>query len=472
VRPLALRTQLTVFYTAILALLLSALGFTYYQVLARQLDADATADLEEITSGLHGYLRFPNGAPALIYDRTDPEQVAFVEGATRYYQIYDASNGQLLAQSPALGPLGLHYTPAEVQAFRQAPSIVDMQTDHGRIRLSNSVLSPAAGRTYLLQVGVSLDTIDGALRRFVRLLLWSMPTGAFLALALGRWMAARALAPLVRMAGATRGIDLAGLERRIPLRGTRDELDDVAHAFNDTLARLEQAVGEMRQFSAAIAHELRTPLAVLRGQTELALMQARSVEDHQRALRDQLEELDTLSRLVNQLLTLARAEAGEIPLARAPVNLSALAISIVDQIDPVAQAKNVRLSIDAPGDLHVLGDAEWLERLQLNLLDNAIKFTPDGGRITVRVVDEGSHVILEVRDTGAGIAPEALPHLFERFFRGDPARSATSEGAGLGLSLVKWIADRHGATLSVDSRLNEGSTFAVRIPRGPKPSEA
>ncbi len=464
-RPLALRTQLTVFYTAILALLLTALGVTYYQVLARQLDADATADLEEITSGLHGYLRFAEAKPSLAYDRADPEQVAFVEGATRYYQIYDTADGQLLVQSPALAPLGLHYTPAEVQAFRESPGIVDMQTDHGRIRLLSSLVSPGGGRTYLLQVGVSLDTIDGALRRFVRLLLWSLPTGLFLALIVGRWMAARALAPLARMATATRGIDVAGLERRIPLRGARDELDEVAHAFNETLSRLEQAVGEMRQFSAAIAHELRTPLAVLRGQTELALMQARTAEDYKRALTDQLEELDTLSRLVTQLLTLARAEAGEIPVAHAPVDLAALAVSIADQLDPVAQSKGITLAAEASEPVVVLGDAGWLERLLLNLLDNAIKFTAAGGRIAVRVRGEASDAVLEVRDTGAGIAPDALPHLFERFFRGDPARSAAAEGAGLGLSLVKWIADRHGATVSVDSRPNEGSTFVVRMRR-------
>ena len=278
-------------------------------------------------------------------------------------------------------------------------------------------------------------------------------------------MAARALAPLARMAEATRGIDLAGLQRRIPLRGARDELDQVAHAFNDTLGRLEQAVGEMRQFSAAIAHELRTPLAVVRGQTELALMQARTVEDYQRALTDQLEELDTLARLVSHLLTLARAEAGEIPVAHAPVNLSALAASIIEQLEPVAQAKGVTLSVGAAPGITVLGDAEWLERLLLNLLDNAIKFTPDRGRISVRVAAEGAHAVLEVHDTGVGINPEALPHVFERFFRGDPARSAGSEGAGLGLSLVKWIADRHGATVSVESRPNEGATFTVKIPR-------
>ena len=194
-------------------------------------------------------------------------------------------------------------------------------------------------------------------------------------------------------------------------------------------------------------------------------MQARTAEDYKRALTDQLEELDTLSRLVTQLLTLARAEAGEIPVAHEPVDLAALAVSIADQLDPVAQSKGITLAAEASEPVVVLGDAGCLERLLLNLLDNAIKFTDAGGRIAVRVRGEASDAVLEVRDTGAGIAPDALPHLFERFFRGDPARSAAAEGAGLGLSLVKWIADRHGATVSVDSRPNEGSTFVVRMRR-------
>jgi heavy metal sensor kinase len=464
VRPLALRTQLTLFFTAILALLVVALGVTYYQVLARQLDADATADLEEITSGLHGYLSFTDIGPSLDYDREDPEQVSFVEGATRYYQVYDAATGQLVVQSPALAPLGLHYTPAEVKSFSDAPGMHDMQTDHGRMRLSSSLLSPGTGRTYLLEVGVPLDAMDSALRRFVRLLLWSVPTGLVLALLTGRWMAARALAPLARVAAATRHIDVADLRQRLPLRGTGDELDEVAHAFNDTLGRVERTVGEMRQFSAAIAHELRTPLAVLRGETEVTLMKAASIEDYRQGLTDQLEELDKLARLVSQLLTLSRAEAGQIPLARSPVDLSALALSLVEQLEPVAQARSVTITADVQPSVVVWGDTGWLERLLLNLLDNAIKFTPDRGRIVVRVRRDQEHAVLDVEDSGVGIASEALPHVFERFYRADPARSSGTEGVGLGLSLVKWIADRHGASLGVESEPGRGSRFTVRLP--------
>ena len=464
-KPLALRTQLTLFYTGILALLVAVLGLAYYQVLARQLDADATADLEELTAGLHGYLSFRGGQPTLDYDQTDPEQVSFIDRATRFYQIYDANTGRLLVQSPALEPLGLHYTPSEVQALREQPRTRDMQTDRGRIRFSNSLLAPSPGNVFLLQVGVSLAGFDAALARFLRLLLWSVPTGLVLAVAVGRWMAGRALAPLARLAAATRGIDVPDLRRRLPVRGAGDELDEVTLAFNETLDRLEQAMAEMRQFSAAIAHELRTPLAALRGETELALMRSRTPDEYRRGLASQLEELDKLARLITQLLTLARAEAGEIPLTREPVDLAALAASIVEQLEPVAQARDVELTCQAQTQVMTMGDAAWLERLLLNLLDNALKFTPPGGRIRVRAGRDEAAAVLEVCDTGIGIPEESLQHVFERFYRVDPSRSSGSEGVGLGLSLVKWIADRHGATVDVSSREAEGTTFLVRFPR-------
>lgn len=463
-KRLTLRTTLTLVQTGIPALLLTALSFASYHVLALHLDLDATDDLGKMTGGLRGYLRFDAGTPMLVYDRNDAGEVAFINAATRYFQIYDANSGRLLTQSVAFEPLGLHYTPAEVQTFRDRFRVYDMHTDEGRIRISSSPISPAPGEAYLLQVGLPLDPVDGALNRFLRLLLWSVPVGLLVAVVTGRWMAGRELMPLARLAAATRTISVADLRQRLPLRGVGDELDEVADAFNDTLARLEQAVGEMKQFSAALAHELRTPLAALRGETEYALLHARSPDEYRRCLGSQLEELDTLARLINQLLTLARAEAGEIPLAREPVDLGALGATVVEQLEPVAQAADVELACEASNEVVVNGDAGWLKRLLLNLIDNAIKFTPAHGRICVRVSRDNAAARLDVRDTGVGIAPDALPHLFERFYRVDPARSRRTDGAGLGLALAKWIADRHGATIAVTSRPGEGSTFTVRLP--------
>jgi heavy metal sensor kinase len=461
----ALRTRLTVFYTLVFGALLMALAAVSYRVLAQQLDSDATSNLVEMTNGLHGYLDFKTGKPEIVYDSGDPEEAAFVQRATRFYQIYDAGSGALLAQSEALEPLGLAFTPREVKSFRDQPRLHDIQTDYGRIRLTNSVITEGASQVYLLQVGTSLAAMDGALRSFRSLLLWGMPAGLLIAVIVGRWMAGVALTPLARFAAAARTIDAANLQQRLPVRGTGDELDEVAHAFNDTLARVEDAVGEMRQFSTAIAHELRTPIAALRGEIELAAMKPGTSDELRQVFASQLEELDKLKRLIDQLLTLARAESGQIPLAHARVDLAPLVESIVEQLEPVAQAQDLILAAQIDAQPAVLGDAGWIERLLLNLLDNAFKFTPPGGTVTVRLSAVEGRAVLEVRDTGVGMTPDVLPHVFERFYRGDPARSAGGFGVGVGLSLVKWIVDRHNGTVTVASAPGSGARFTVSFPQ-------
>jgi heavy metal sensor kinase len=466
---LAFRSRLTLIYAGVVGVLLIASGAVSYRVLAFQLDADIRANLAERTSGLHGYLRFERGKPAVIFDAADPVEAAFVEDATRYYQIFDAASGELLVQSDALRPLGLELTPDEVRQFCDRPVNLDVQTDYGRIRLSNSVLTPADGRRYLLQVGVSLSTMDHALNRFLTLLVISVPAGLIATFLIGRWATRVALTPLTRLAEGTRSIEIGDLGQRLPLRGVHDELDEVAVAFNDTLARLEHAVGEMRQFSTALAHELRTPLAALRGDVEMAMLQAPG-EDLRRRFASQLEEIDKLRRLIDQILMLARAEAGEIPLSRHAVDLRALGASLVDQLEPVAQAKDVMLQWEGGGPVVVEGDGEWLKRLVLNLLDNAIKFTPGGGRVAVAVARTGGAARLTVTDTGIGIDPDVKPHIFERFFRADPSRSSGFEGVGLGLSLARWIVERHHGRIGVESEPGKGSSFTVDLPLAAQPS--
>jgi heavy metal sensor kinase len=461
---LTLRSRLTLFHTAVFALLLTAIAVVSYRVLAYQLDADLTATLHERTSGLHGYLRVVSGAPTVVFDASDPAEAAFVDEATRYYQVFDLSSGQLLAQSAALTPLGLSFTPEEVRQFRRRLATFEVTTDYGRVRLSNSLLTAGPGATYLVQVGVSLASMDRVLDRFLTLLLISVPAALLAAWGAGRWMTAVALRPLAHLANATRTIEVSDLRRRVPVRGARDELDDVAGAFNDTLERLEHAVGDMRQFSAALAHELRTPLAALRGEIELALRQSESGAPVRSRLVSQLEELDKLKRLIDQTLVLARAEAGEISLAAVPVDLGALTASLVDDLELVAEMKQVHLTCEHDEHVVVQGDPDWLKRLILNLVDNGIKFVPAGGRVTARVRQDGSHARLEVQDDGPGIDPAALARVFDRFFRADPARSPELEGAGLGLSLAKWIVERHNGRIQVRSDLGRGATFAVELP--------
>jgi signal transduction histidine kinase len=184
---------------------------------------------------------------------------------------------------------------------------------------------------------------------------------------------------------------------------------------------------------------------------------------YRQSAASQLEELDKLKRMIDQVLTLARAESGQIPLAHQRVELGPLVTSVVEQVEAVAEAAGLSLSADVVDGAAVNGDPEWLERLLLNLLDNAFKFTERGGRIVVRLTTEGDMAHLEVRDTGVGMAADVVPHVMERFYRADPARSPSNQGVGLGLSLVRWIVDRHHATIDVDSQPGRGTTFTVNI---------
>jgi heavy metal sensor kinase len=464
VRPFSLRTKLTLSYSAILVLLLGAAGAISYNTLAGQLDADATDEVEELTRGMHGYLRFGAGEPTLSYDRTDPEQVTFIERATRYYQAFDADTGELIYQSPALTPLGLQYTPEEVRVFREQPQPMDVYTDQGRIRLTNTIISPSATEHYLLQVGLRLEHFDAALGRYLALLLWSLAPALVVAILAGRYMAGRALAPLAQLSAEARTIDVADLTQRLTVHGAGDELDELALAFNETLGRLEHAVGDMKQFSTALAHELRTPLAALRGEAELALTHAQSAEDYRRGLATQLEEMDRLARLITELLTLARAEAGDIVLRKQVVDLGALCQTVAQSLEPVARARELSLCCETGQSVMVTGDAGWLERLLLNLVDNAIAFTPAGGRIVIRVTSANGVAQLEVEDTGIGMSDDAIARVFDRFYQADPSRSARGGGVGLGLSLARWIAQRHNASISVQSQPGRGSTFRVSLP--------
>jgi heavy metal sensor kinase len=458
-----LRARLAIIATIVSGLLLGGLSVVSYNVLARWLDEDLTARLTELTDGLHGYLRFDGETPAVEYNANDSDQASFVHEATRYYQIYDTTTGRLLAQSPDIAPLGLSLTRGEIALLLASSMPSDITTPYGRLRIVNSPIAGPGGRTYLLQVGVSLRTLDASLSRYRDLLLMLTPVSLLLAAAGAWWLSGYALAPLTRLAFAAREIDIATLERRLPTRGVRDELEEVTVAFNETLGRLEQSIGEMRQFSTALAHELRTPLAALRGEIELALRAARDT-DLQQSLASQIEDIDRLTRLIEHVLTLARAESGQIPLKFSSVNLGDMATSIVEQLEPVANARSITLRCDTAPAVVANGDAGWLERLVLNLLDNAMKFTPEGGCVVVRVAQSGGRALLDVTDTGIGMTADVAAHVFERFYQADPSRSSASGGAGLGLSLVKWIVDRHHGSVTVESAPGKGSTFHVALP--------
>lgn len=456
-----LRGRLAIVSALTFGLLLAMAGAVSYRVLVYWLDLDATMRLTELTDGLRGYLRFDGATPRVVFDEHDPEISAFIHDATQFFQLYDATTGCVLVQSDGARLFGLTFTPDEIRGFRDAPRPVDIETRRGRLRISNSVVKDRSADDYVLQVGISLAPTDAALRRYRYLLLYSVPAALAVAAFTAWGLGGVALAPLARVADAARTIDVRSLGTRLPVRGTDDELDRVVTAFNGTLDRLDTAVAEMRQFSAALAHELRTPLAILRGEVELNLRQCRN---QPQVFASQLEEIDRLKRLIDQILTLARAESGQIALAIAPVDIGDLAGSLVDQLQPVADARDIELSCERHDRVIVHGDAGWLQRLLINLLDNALKFTPQGGRVTLGVSRADAAARITVSDTGVGMSPEDARRAFDRFFRADPARSSATEGAGLGLSLAQWIVQSHHGTIDLKSSPGAGSTFTVTLP--------
>jgi len=460
---LTLRVRLSAVYVAVFGMLLVALSVVSYRELAGRLNDDATLHLSELAEGLHGFVQVGVDSASIKVDPTDASQSVFVNEATDYYAIYDADSGRLLDKSPGFDVLGLPSTPADVQRLVTQAENIAVQTANGRFGVASSV-GERGGRRYVLRVARSLATEDTALKRYADFLLRWVPVALVTAAFATWWLAGFALAPLAEVAARARDIDITNLEARLPLRGANDELDHVAASFNETLARLEHAVSEMRQFSAALAHELRTPLSALRGEIELELRRVGTSDTRRNAIGSQLEELDKLKRFIDQTLTLARAESGQIRLKSAPVDLAALGSALVDQLVPVAESRNIELRPEAAAPVSVDGDAGWLERMVLNLLDNALKYTPEGGKVVLRVRSAPGGGEIEVQDTGVGMTAGVAPHIFDRFYRADPARSSEPPGAGLGLSLVKWIVDAHHGHIHVDSQPGAGARFTVWLP--------
>jgi heavy metal sensor kinase len=464
VRRPGLRFKLTLLYTAILSVLLGAFFLFAYYLLSRQLEQTATEELLERATGLKGYLRFEKDAPVLAFDSGDAEVSFFIRTATRFFQIYDLSTGEVVEQSADSRFLGLEMSSKELSSIAEFPVLTDVETDEGRLRFFNDRLVDSSGRAYVMQVGISLEPAQQALRHFVDLSLVLLPFGILIAATSGWVIASRTLSPIKAITKAAQEIEVSDLSRRLPVAGSGDEVDQLALTFNDAFARLERSVGEMRQFTASIAHELRTPLASLRGAAEFSLLHSQSLDDCKNTMAGQVEEIDKLNLMIRQLLTLARADSGEIPLQRQRFNAAAMLSDLVETFSLVASGKNVALELDVPAEMSVAADRNWLERAIFNLIDNAIKFTPAGGRVKVSGRTENGNVALEVSDNGPGISPAALPHIFERFYRADESRSKEIDGVGLGLSLVKWIVEQHQGRVIVQSQQGQGSSFSIILP--------
>lgn len=332
---------------------------------------------------------------------------------------------------------------------------VFIRSDH--LRVITMPFTSNGQRGYI-QIASSLRTVDAAMDRLLKIMLVVGAATLFVSLLLGDYLTTRALRPIDTIAQTAMQITAADdLSRRIPYQG-QDELGQLTRTFNATLARLERLFNAQRRFVADVSHEMRTPLTAIRG--NVGLMSRIGYDEEALAAID--GEARRMTRLVEDLLLLAKADAGRMPLETALVELDTLVLETYNQARLISEGVDVELGqID---QVQVMGDSDRLKQLLLNLVTNGLKYTPSGGRVSLSLRRNDHWVFVDVCDTGIGIPADDLPHIFDRFYRVDKARSRAQGGSGLGLSIAHWIAEAHGGALTVDSTEGEGSTFTVKLP--------
>jgi heavy metal sensor kinase len=459
---LGLRARLTLWYGAVLLVILVVFGALSYAALRWTLLNDVDSTLLVVAQVVRdtGYPR----APGL----TDPEaRLRALLGPDfydRFLRLLDPEGGaDPQVPGPGAQPLPLSVE-ARANARRGLPTFETVQLEPREpVRILTMPVTRNGRLVNLIQVGIPLRRTHEALNRYLRTLLALIPLGLGLATMGGALVARQALSPVVAMSRTARRITAEDLAERIPARGAGDELDHLAQTLNAMLVRLEAAFVQVRRFAADAAHELRTPLTALRGELEVGLRADRPAGEYRRVLQSALEGVERLVRLAEDLLVLSRATAGGM-VRSGPVDLEALVLGGLDAGARLAQGRGVTVRLGAVAPAVVRGDAVALERALLNLVDNAVRYTPSGGRVELSAGPTDGWVEISVQDSGPGIAPADVERAFEPFVRLEAGRAKEPAGTGLGLAITRSIVAAHGGTVTLESSPGAGSRFTIRLP--------
>ncbi len=452
------RLQLTAWYLGCFLLLLGCFSGFLYALLARNLRERLDASLadEAVTAaglfraelGEHSGALVPAAVEALDELRLPAASLAIFAGGK-----------MLAANRPA------DFPGQRVSLLLGSGRVYRTWPEPGRHGARVLVLPFRAGSAACHLAALEpLDSMAEQLAALREVFYLGLPLALVLAGAGGYLLAAKSLAPVAAMAKQAEGITARNLDRRLEVRRASAELGRLAAAFNELLSRLERSFASMREFVADASHELRTPLSIIRGEADVALSQDRRPAEYRESLAIIQDEARRLSRLVDDLLSLAQADAGHRPLHLEDFYLNDLLEDCCRAVQPLARQKSIQLAWSYGEDVPFHGDQELLRRMTMNLLDNAIRYTPAGGRVELNLDTEGGLARIRVSDTGIGIPPDSLERIFERFYRVDKARSRAVGGFGLGLAIVKWIAESHQGSAHAESAPGAGSTFTVRLP--------
>ncbi len=456
------RTRLTLWYVAVLAgVLLIYGGITsavlLYQ-LRSQLDHLAIEDLETIEA----FFTFdPNGRLVLINENHDHSYPVAPQG--RFLEVL-AEDGTILYRNELLGNRFLGGAPESTEGVTSY-SPRSIRLPDGTLVRMVSRKHAIEGRPTLIRLGYSEGPLWQRFWQVVVGLIAGLPLALGLAGLAGYFLARRALSPIERMARRAHEINAQRLSQRLDVENPQDELGHLARAFNETLSRLEYSFAQLRRFTSDASHELRTPLTAIRSVGEVGLQKRGGVEHYREVIGSMLEETGRLSALVESLLVIARADSGQTEIRRENIFVMQLVREAASLLDVLAEEKGQNLSLDGDEFAEVQGDRVMLRRVLINLIDNAIKYSPAAGNIGVRVLRIDCQIVrIEVEDNGPGVPSEHREKVFDRFYRIDEGRSRGTGGAGLGLSIAKWIAEAHGGSLELDCPPGGGCIFRLSLP--------
>ncbi|MBI5409398.1 MAG: HAMP domain-containing protein [Nitrospirae bacterium] len=432
---------------------------TYWE--AERLEATAMGINPEAFSKINN-INFAKIAQRWVEEKSDDPDLLNI-----IVQIFDV-NGALIASSKNISNVSIFSKKALTSEFQKKKRFdtVSVELSPGSEMTLRMLTMPVVENNkvaYIVQVASPLGSTIETLKNLKITLFLLLPLTVFFTGVIGAFLAKLALNPVDKMIDTIHQITAENLKLKITIPDTKDEIKRLADTFNDMLERLEKTFSSQRRFIEDFAHELKTPLSILKGELEVALKKIRSTEEYETILQSNLEEVNRINRIAEDLLMLARFDSSAIVLEKKPMNLTPLLKSIVDDMTVLSEQKSISMVFPAPPSMTIYGDKDRVKHLFINLLDNAIKYTPAGGKVNVSAGQEEYFAKIAVSDTGAGIPENEIDHIFDRFYRHDKSRH--KPGFGLGLSIAKSIAEAHGGRIEVKSRLNRGTTFTVFLPQ-------
>ncbi len=458
----SLRFRLAVWYFCTVAAICSLATAGYWFAIDSALDSALDQGLRYRLVGLRHYLEDVGASGT----REIAVRLGEISQLGELYQVLDA-DGALIAQSQGLARHGVLQGPPRELSFEIRYG--DGGSAGFPVRLAWQKVT-IRGRTIILGVADPQRKYAGVLKAFASVLLLSTPVILVLATLCGLWLGRRALAPVARITEDARAISERNLSARLAVSNSRDELQLLSETLNEMLDRIERSFTRTKRFTADASHELRAPMTLIYTAAQYSLRRERSREELVDSMEKILRESRRTTALIDDLLLLARGDAGKEHVELDALDAAPLVRDAAQQAAAMASTKNIQVQLELEaGALPVRANEPDLRRLILILIDNAIKFTPPDGRVTVAASTDATSVTIAVADTGMGIGPEDLPHIFERFWRADKVRSREAGGTGLGLPIARQIAEQHGARLDVHSHAGQGSVFTVRFPRAAPP---